>query len=168
MSLTPLTIVNSEFSFTFFIQPLSIQACSLIFLSGTSNISDIYQAKPYLGIDSNGNLIAEFPPTTALQTSTNIPMSQWSHVALTYSFTENKISLYYNGILQISKSNTLSTYTPPVTTPPLYVTLANPLGGPNGAIIQAQPCYGYYDEFYIWSRALNATEVYAAATVTST
>lgn len=163
--MTPLTIVNSEFSFTLFIRPYPVQPCSLIFLSSTSNISVPTEEQPYLGIDSSGKLVAEFPPATVLQTLVSIPASQWTHVALTYSFTNNTISLYLNGTLQSSVPNPLSMYNPPVTTPPLYVTLANPLGGPNGSVIQAQTCTGDYDEFYIWSRPLSASEVYAAASV---
>jgi hypothetical protein len=84
-------------------------------------------------------------------------------VAVTYSFTNNRISLYHNGLLKISVPDPSPTYIPPVTTPPVVVTLASPLGGPNGSVIQAQPFLGAIDEFNIWSRELNASEVYTAA-----
>jgi hypothetical protein len=163
--LTVLTKTNTDFSFTFFIKPYNEEICSLLFLSGTSDNSDIANAKPYLGIDSSGNLVGEIPTSVIIQTSAHIPVGQWSHVALTYSYLNYRASVYYNDTLQNSVTNAAPMYNPPVSAPPLYVTLANPLGGQNGSDIEARAFIGDLDEFYIWSRELNASEIYAAAIV---
>jgi hypothetical protein len=162
--MTALTITDSSFSFTLFIRPSVLQDCSLIFLSGTRGIIDTYQARPLLGIDSSGNLITELPPTLVLIAGANISVNQWSHVAVTYSFERNNVSLYHNGLLKVSvPSASPASYNPWVSTPPIYVTLANPLAGPNGSVIIAQPFIGAIDEFYVWNRELNASEIYSAA-----
>ena len=162
--MTGLTIIDSSFSFTLFVRPSTpLRACSLIFLSSTSDISDASQAKPYLGIDPSGRLVAELPPNIVVTSPVKVSIDQWNHVAVSYSFSQNKLSLYHNGSLQTSATGPTPHYNPPVTAYPIYVTLANPLAGLNGTAIAAQPFVGAIDEFNIWSRALNASEVYAAA-----
>lgn len=161
--MTGFTIVNGEFSFTLFIQPSVVSDCSLIFLSSTSNISDTNQARPYLGIASSGDLVAELLPTLVVGTPAVILAGQWNHVAITYSYPNNRISLYHNGLLKITVPGPSPMYNPPVTIPPVYFTLANPIGDPNGSVIQARSFIGAIDEVNIWSRELNAFEVYALA-----
>jgi hypothetical protein len=161
--MTGLTILNSEFSFTLFIKPTIIKDCSLIFLSGTNDISDTNQSRPYLGMDSSGDLIAELPPTFIVEVPVQIQANQWCHIAVTYSFPNNRICLYYNGSLVNWWPGPLPFYHPAISVPPVYVTLANGLGGPNGSVIKALPFIGSIDEFNIWSRELNASEIYTAA-----
>ena len=160
--MTAFTNPNGDFSFTLFIRPSIIRACSLIFLSSTSDVNDT-QARPYLGISSSGRLVAEFPITTMIETLGDVPMNKWSHVALTCSFSNYRISIYINGSLQISYPGPISACNPSITTPPVYLTLANPLGGSNGGTIQAVPFAGDIDEFNIWNRELSAAEIYASA-----
>ena len=159
--MTALTVIDSSFSFALFVRPSSIRACSLIFLADSNDNSN--PSQPYLGIDAFGNLIAEIPPGISVNSTATLSVNQWNHVALTYSFAMNQISLYHNGLLKVTVSGSLPSYNPPVTSPPVYVTLASPLQGSNGTFIVAQPFMGMLDEFNIWSRALNASEIYTIA-----
>ena len=159
--MTALTVIDSSFSFVLFVRPSSIRACSLLFLADSNDNSN--PSRPYLGTDAFGNLIAEMPPRISLNSTATLTVNQWNHVALTYSFATNRISLYHNGLLKVTVPGPSPSYNPPVTSPPVYVTLASPLQGSNGAVIVAQPFMGMLDEFNIWSRALNASEIYTIA-----
>ena len=162
--MTGLSITDSSFSFTLFVRPSApLRACSLIFLSSTNDITQPSHAKPYLGIDASGRLLAELPPNIVVSTVVKVSINQWNHVAVTYSFSQNTLSLYHNGSLQASATGPTPHYNPPVTASPIYITLANPLEGSNGMSIVAQPFVGAIDEFNIWTRALKPSEVYAAA-----
>ncbi|UJR28963.1 hypothetical protein I4U23_010180 [Adineta vaga] len=161
--MTSLTTSYSDFSFTFFILPYLLRDCVLIYLSGTTGINDTSQARPYLGLSASGNIIAELPTSFTLEAPTTIPVNEWSHIAFTFSFSQNNVSLYYNGSLQISVPGPGTEYMPTIETPPIFVTLGNPLAGRNGTVIQAQPYYGSIDEFKMWSRALDTSEIAALA-----
>jgi hypothetical protein len=114
-----------------------------------SNGNDVGQGRPYLGIDFSDQLVGELPPTFFVGATANIPTNHWTHVALTYSFPLNNIALYYNRSLQNSWPGPSPMYNPVVTTPPVYVTLASPIGGHGGSVLKAQPFNGAIDEFYI-------------------
>ncbi|CAF1328743.1 unnamed protein product [Adineta ricciae] len=144
-----LIVFDADFSFAPFVSPSSIRNCVLMYLSGTSNISDTSKARPYLGTNSSGIIIAELPQENTDETPISIPANQWSHMALTVFVPPD---MYY----------------PAISTLPVFVTLASPLAGGNDSLIQAQPFDGIINEFYMWSRTLNASEVYALANPTST
>ncbi|CAF1605961.1 unnamed protein product [Adineta ricciae] len=97
-----------------------------------------------------GGQASELPQGNTAETPIIIPANQWSHAALTVFVPDP--DMYY----------------PAISTPAVFVSLASPLAGDNGSLIQAQPFDSIIDEFYMWSRTLNASEVYALADPTST
>jgi trimeric autotransporter adhesin len=103
---------------------------------------------PGLSIDPSGNLLWEFADLSA-QPIAQVPSSQWSHVALTYSTSGSEVlaNVYLNGILLASATTSLNSSWYP------QVAFGSYLGA------QASSFVGSMDEIAIFNQALTQSQI---------
>ena len=120
-----------------------------------------------MGISSNGEIIATIWNSSNQQIIGPIlPVNAWTHVAQTYSLT-NGLRLYINGTLvgstgAIARSNSGAVG---------ILTLGNFIqgiqtsagGSCSSQSIVPNVYYGYTDEFRVYSRELNPSDIYTLA-----
>lgn len=88
-----------------------------------------------------------------------LPINVWTHIVNTYS-TTNGYRLYVNGTL-IGSTGAIGYSASGLVN---IITLGNPLQGScNSQSIVPSVYYGYIDEFRIYSRELNSTDIYNLA-----
>ncbi|CAF1159170.1 unnamed protein product [Adineta ricciae] len=151
------------YSFAFWIYPYSTQNGTLVhmYMPTAATIRCI----PILGFTSSGSLVAQSWNATQILTIHGpvISSNSWIHIAHTYS-SNGSIRLYVNGSLVAISTATLSnsTLSPPVTVIVGHCGNTTLCSCSSGAVVPAQ-YHGLMDEFRIYSRAFNASEVYALA-----
>ncbi|CAM2714788.1 unnamed protein product [Rotaria socialis] len=159
--LTGLGMSNRSFSITFRIQP-QILSGTLVHLS-TSSLGTGSQCFSLLGFTSNGTIVAQILTnnnTIIAVTGPILPLSSaWTEIVQTWSST-NGLKLYVNNTLV--RSVAASTFRGSETTPN-YLTLGNCLNGcdacVNGSIDAPGPFTGAIDDWRIYNRELNSSDV---------
>ena len=118
---------------------------------------------PIVGLSSSNQIIGQNWNSTnpVLVTGPVLPIGVWTHVVTSYSAT-NGIRLWINGTL----IGTTGAFTYSPSTVPNTITLGSSLGGQSycayGTIVKGQ-FYGMMDEFRVYARELNSTDVYTLA-----
>jgi hypothetical protein len=159
---------NTSFSFAMWINP-TVDAGVLVHVSQASNGSG--WCTPFIGFNSSGQLVAEelysgsSSSYSVATDTTAIPLSTWTHVAMTWSSTTGTNSLYVNGSLVASSTQT--GYDNSGVS--LYVTWGSDLpAGPgcwHGSIVSGG-FSGSMDEMSVYNVALTAAEVSELAGLT--
>ncbi|CAF1159234.1 unnamed protein product [Adineta ricciae] len=151
------------YSFAFWIYPYSTQNGTLIHMYMPTAAT--IQCIPILGFTSSGSLVAQSWNATQILTIHGpvISSNSWIHIAHTYS-SNGSIRLYVNGSLVAISTATSpnSTLSPPVTVIVGHCGNTTLCSCSSGAVVPGQ-YRGLMDEFRIYSRACNASEVYALA-----
>jgi hypothetical protein len=147
------------------IQPSSVRGSTLVHLSTTTNGQG--WCVDLLGFSSTGQIIAtEWNPSPQQVIGPILPANIWTHVAVTYSSTHGT-RLYVNGTLDGTTSSIGYSASSQVN----ILTLANRLQGNltsaggtcNSQSIVPDVYFGDMDEFRVYSRELNASDVYTLA-----
>ncbi|UJR16849.1 hypothetical protein I4U23_003748 [Adineta vaga] len=154
---------NWPYSFAFWIYAYSTQNGTLIHMYRSN--SSTTNCLPILGFSASGSIVAQSWNGTQIRTMTGpvILSNTWVHIAHTYS-SNGTVRLYVNGTV-VASNGILSPNL--AISPPVTITLGH-CGNitlcscPSGAIVSGQ-YYGLIDEFQLYSRTLNASEVYTLA-----
>jgi len=175
-SLTALGISNQAFSIALWVKPTAVSG-PLVHVSSAANGNSSFFAIyafyishigfggwciPFLGFSSSGQIIANVPTSSSTIVSATGPVIQtapfWTHIAQTWSAT-NGLRLYINGYLYANLSQA-TTYS--ASGAQNYLTLGTVLNGTTcwgGSIQNISQYFGAIDEFYLYSRELNANEI---------
>jgi hypothetical protein len=117
---------------------------------------------PIIGLSSSYDIVGQiYDNNTVSLMGPILPLQVWTHVVTSYSVT-NGLRLWVNGTLVSSSSR--FTYVPSWV--PNTITLGSSLNGTsscNGGPVNKGQFYGKMDELRVYSRELNATDVYALA-----
>ena len=159
-SFTALGVVNKAFSIVLWVRPRSIFG-TMVHVSSNSN--GLGWCIPFLGITSNGSLVAQiFSAGPVTIWGPPLAMSPvWSHITQTWSLA-NGLRLYVNGVLVVSLTSTGS-YT--ASSLSNFVTLASSRSGSlvcaGGAlgVTPAGPLDCDIDDFRVYGRELLASEI---------
>ncbi|CAF1036511.1 unnamed protein product [Adineta steineri] len=158
-----LGISNSSFSISLWVNPTTRNGSTLVHLSTTTTGQG--WCVDLMGFSSTGQIIVTGWSTTYLQVVGPIlPTNIWTNVISTYS-TTNGVRLYVNGTL-IGTTGPMNYLASQLVN---ILTLANPLQGVNGGggctslSIVPSIYLGYLDEFRVYSRELNGTDIHALA-----
>jgi hypothetical protein len=143
-------IFDSSSSIVFWINPSSINGSTIVHVlfNITTNMSS---SLDMIGFDNQGHLISQIQTNeTIFIIDPLININIWTHVAQTYSLI-NGLKLYINGTGPIFSMNIKQTQT---------ITLGNCLQSCGGTgVILDSPYVGLIDEFRIYSRELNASDI---------
>ena len=159
--LTLLGTSNQPYSIAFWIYPYSTYGGSLVYLWTGATLST--WCLPLLGLSTSGTVIAQqYNGSSVISINgPSLANATWVHLAYTYSINTG-IQLYINGILVNSSS--------PFSYSAMSVPASIMLGRKNSNIQQSECDWqpnsitqsqynGLMDEFYLYSRQLNITEV---------
>lgn len=117
---------------------------------------------PIIGLSSSKQIVGQSYHGAAISAVGPIlPVDVWTHVVSSYSAT-NGVRLWVNGSL-VNASGVFNYISSNV---PNFITLASSLSGAGwcrSGPVQAGQFYGLIDELRIYSRELNASDVYALA-----
>jgi hypothetical protein len=116
---------------------------------------------PMLGLDANGNPVAQSWTGAASTAASADPVTAgtWTHIAQTWSPTGG-LRLYVNGVLKAT--NPQATFAP--SNAPDYVTLGSQGAGGGACTGALNAAFaGSVDDFKVWGRELSATEIAAEA-----
>ena len=148
----------SPYSFAMWLRPIISVTGGSAIVHVSSNTAGTGWCVAFLGLSSSGQIVAfGYAGSNSVQVTGPVPtVGQWVHVAQTYSPT-NGLRLYVNGAL--AGQNGGFTYT--ASGVPMVVTLGQSLSGTPCArgSIGTGNFRGQIDEFSIYSRELNATDV---------
>jgi hypothetical protein len=117
-----------------------------------------------MGFSSNGSIIiAGWDNSLREVMGPILPTNNWTHIVYTYS-TTNGVQLYINGTLNGTTGSILYSASSLVD----ILTLGNPLQLSNGSscithLIVSNAFNGSIDEFRVYSRELNITDIQALA-----
>jgi hypothetical protein len=117
-----------------------------------------------MGFSSNGSIgIAGWNNSLHEVMGPILPTNNWTHIVYTYSIT-NGLQLYINGTL-IGTTGSMGYSASNQTN---ILTLGNPLQASNGSsciaqLIVSNAFNGSIDEFRVYSRELNITDIYTLA-----
>jgi hypothetical protein len=175
-SLTGLGISNQAFSIALWVKPTAVSGILVHVSSGANSNSSFFAIYafyishigfggwciPFLGFSSSGQIIANVLNSSIIVVSATGPVIQtapfWTHIAQTWSAT-NGLRLYINGYLYANVSQA-TTYS--ASGAQNYLTLGTVLNGTtclSGSIQNISQYFGAIDEFYLYSRELNANEI---------
>ncbi len=146
---------NQPYSIAMWVNP-SFQSGTLFHLSSAATGSGAW-CLPMIGFSSNGSIVAQTWEGSSVSVMGPIlPINTWTHIVQTYSST-NGLQLYINGGLY--GSATVTTYS--ASNLVMCVTLGSSGFGTNcqTGLISMGPYSGGIDEFYVYSREINALEV---------
>ncbi len=146
---------NQPYSIAMWVNP-SLQGGTLFHLSSAATGSGAW-CLPMIGFSSNGSIVAQTWEGSSVSVMGPIlPINTWTHIVQTYSST-NGLQLYINGGLY--GSATVTTYS--ASNLVMCVTLGSSGFGTNcqTGLISMGPYSGGIDEFYVYSREINALEV---------
>ncbi len=117
---------------------------------------------PIIGLASSYDIVAQnYDNGVVSVTGPKLPFEAWTHVVTSYSAT-NGLRLWVNGTLVSS----LNPFTYGSSGVPDTITLGSSLNGTSecyGGPVEAGQFYGKMDELRVYSRELNASDVYALA-----
>lgn len=133
----------------FWAYPYAIRESVLVHLSAVNNSG---WCRNLIGLSPNGELIVTFGNPSV----PTLPLNAWTHIAHTYS-TTNGSRLYINGTLHSSIISTSYSASGDVT----ILTLGKPSVS---CINQSHTFPGSIDEFRVYSRELNLTDIQTLAT----
>ncbi|CAF4421777.1 unnamed protein product, partial [Didymodactylos carnosus] len=143
---TALAAANQSYSFSLWINPSS-------FNSTIVHLSSLSWSLSLMVLMANGQLVGQSWNGSLVRVTGPVLLSNiWTHVAETYSST-NGLRLYINGTIY----NSTGSFYYAASTLPNYVTLANYNNGSNSTTFG--PFQGTLDEFYIYSRELNSSDI---------
>lgn len=114
----------------------------------------------FIGFSSTGQIIAAGWNGSLVEIiGPLLPTNAWTHIVYTYSKT-NGVRLYINGTLKNATGSMRYSASNEVN----LLTLANPLQGNNGSLCATQSIVpyaysGHIDEFQVYSRELNTTDI---------
>ncbi len=163
--LTRLGTNGWPYSVAIWIKPTNLTGGTIMHLSSRADGAQTNAwCLPIMGLTSSGQIAAEsWNGGNIPITGPSVPLNTWTHVAITYSQTNGE-QLYVNGTLKGS-SGAFYFLSSSV---PMTITLGSSLLGTgvcNTSTTQMGRFYGSLDEFYVYARELNATEVVALASV---
>ncbi|CAF1377781.1 unnamed protein product [Didymodactylos carnosus] len=157
---TLLGTVNQSFSIALWIKPTTVSGgATIVHTSGLTTRTG--WCIPMIGLSSSGNVITQnWNNGLVSVTGPVLSVNVWTHIVETYSFT-NGVRMYVNGALY-GATTSFSYY---ASGTPNTITLGNPLSGSACASSPVLPgqFYGAMDEFRLYSRELNSTDVYSLA-----
>jgi hypothetical protein len=117
---------------------------------------------PLIGLTPSYNIVAEnYNNSLVALMGPILPLQVWTHVVTSYSVT-NGLRLWVNGTLVSSSSR----FTYVSSWVPNTITLGSSLNGTSGCFsgpVNKGQFYGKMDELRVYSRELNASDVYALA-----
>jgi hypothetical protein len=153
------------YSVAIWIYPTNLTGGTIMHLSSRANGAPSGAwCLPIMGLTSSGHIaIDSWNNGNVPVTGPSVALNTWTHVVGTYSQINGE-RLYVNGTLRAS-SSVFNFTTAGV---PMTITLGSSLLGTgvcNTGTIQMGQFYGSLDEFYVYARELNATEVAALANV---
>ena len=152
------------FSVSLWIRPANISGGTITHVSRSSGTPS--WSMPMLGLNTNGQIIGQIcnGSSPVALVGPVVAVDVWTHVALTYSKT-NQFRLWINGTQSSQSSRNFTCSTPDA---PVTMTLGSlPIGGGGtcGAtnIVEGQ-YLGLIDEFQLYSRTLSSGEIWNLAT----
>ncbi|CAF1288876.1 unnamed protein product [Didymodactylos carnosus] len=152
---------NQAYSFSLWINLIALTGTVLHVSSSNTGLD---WCLPVIGFSSSGSIIAQTLNSNLTVITAQGPilsLNTWTHFVVTWGST-NGLKLYINGTLVTTVSVT-SFSANNGTILPKYVTLANPLSGVScskqGLIGTPGQFYGRIDEFYIFAKELNTSDV---------
>jgi hypothetical protein len=158
---------NQPYSIALWIYPYSTMGGRLVYL-WTSTTSSSAWCLPLLGFSTSGSVMAQqYDGSNVISIrSEPIPPLTWTHIVYTYSINIG-IQLYINGILE----NSSIPFSYSAMSQPGSITLglnssesAEPGCDWQPNSVVKTPYYGLIDEFYLYSRQLNISEIQKLAT----
>ncbi len=163
--LTRLGTNDWPYSVAIWIKPTDLTGGTIMHLSSrTDGAQTNAWCLPIMGLTSSGQIaINSWNRSNIPVTGPSVALNTWTHVVGTYSQTNGE-RLYVNGTVRASVGG----YTFSTDGVPMTITLGSSLlgtGACNTGTIQMGLFYGSLDEFYVYARELNATEVAALASV---
>ena len=153
---------NYSFSISLWVKPASIRGATLVHLSTEKNGQG--RCADVIGLSSRGQIITSGWNTTVQEVvGPVVDANVWTHVVSTFS-TTNGVRLYVNGTLIGSKGAIPYRALEGIN----ILTLANPLQAVSGRScgynsIATGVYFGYLDELRVYSRELNAKDVFILA-----
>ena len=147
------------YSVAIWINPTSVAGGTIMHLSSrTDGAQTNGWCLPIMGLTSSGQIaIDSWNGSNVPVTGPQVPLHSWTHVVATYSSTNGQ-RLYVNGTLRASVGG----YTFMAGGVPMTLTLGSSLlglGVCNTGTIQMGQFSGYLDEFYVYARELNTTDI---------
>ncbi|CAF1407239.1 unnamed protein product [Didymodactylos carnosus] len=164
--LTALGTANQAFSISLWINPSFINGSVILHVNGgydTTGIGLPGWCIPFIGISSSGHVVVQSWIGSIVSVLGPVLLTNsWIHIVETWSAT-NGLRLYVNGTL--NGSTAASTYS--ASGHPDTITLGNSVNATNisctaGLLVMSQ-FFGLIDEFQLYSRELNTTDVYSLA-----
>ena len=151
-----------SYSLAIWVNPANISGGTILHGSSRSDESTAGWCLAMISLTSSGQIaINSWNNTNVPVTGQQITANAWTHVVATYSSTNGE-RLYVNGTL----SSSVGAYTFMSSGLSMKITLGSSLSGTNtcnSGTIQKRQFNGLLDEFYVYARELNATEVTALA-----
>ncbi|CAF0893767.1 unnamed protein product [Didymodactylos carnosus] len=157
---TLLGTVNQSYSISLWLKPQAVSGGATIVHVSSSTIGTGW-CIPMIGLSASGQIITQSWNNTAVAvTGPILTLNVWTHVVETYSVM-NGIRMYLNGTLYGSTG----AFFYMASNVPNTITLGNPLNGTSctSALFVAGQYQGAMDEFRLYSRELNSTDVYSLA-----
>lgn len=154
-----LGIDNQPYSLSIWVNPTTTAVGTIIHVSSTT--ASIPWSMPMLGFTSAGNVGVQGCTASAAISLTGpvVPTATWTHLAVTYS-PSDRLRLWVNGTQFGSPS---ATFTSSSIDAPVTITLGASVGNHSvctSGVISMGQYAGYMDEFRLFSRELNATDVW--------
>ncbi|CAF1367541.1 unnamed protein product [Didymodactylos carnosus] len=157
---TLLGTVNQSYSIALWVNPTTVSGgATIVHMASTS--TGLGWCIPTIGLSISGQIITQsYNGSLVTITGPILTLNAWTHVVETYSFTHG-LRMYLNGTLYSSSAS----FTYQASSAAMAIIIGNPLNGTtclSSPVVPGQ-YWGAMDEFRLYSRELNSTDVYSLA-----